>query len=409
MAWPQGYTVDANPSSPSVLLQHDGELSDIRRLLEGLGAGFIERLGPCEPRERTAGWDVIIASPRRILHFRPPAVGPKPTLISVLEGESRTLRSHLRRMRVDLIVCRPVHPAALRLLILHALYRGPERRRRERVTVGVDVRFRSGWLRQPATLTDLSLRGCRLLSRAPVVRGRPIKVFVPALAPLKKPLKLRGSVVRSGPAASLDPGIQVMAVRFGDLPARVAAQLQAVLDAHRGGPAVARGLDDDSSTDSDRCPARTPNAAEPDHVPAQVGRDCSEEMPATLDTEVGPAERRERHRRAYDKRVVALGDEATRVLLGRDISAGGMRVDPNPSLDVGDRLQLALHAGSRSEPMVVHAEVLRDDGDDGLVLRFEGDEDQDLDELIAHLPVSDGGGDENAGMLVSEIVEREAV
>jgi hypothetical protein len=108
---------------------------------------------------------------------------------------------------------------------------------------------------------------------------------------------------------------------------------------------------------------------------------------------------------------VALGEEATRVLLGRDISTGGMRVDPNPSLAVGDRLQLALHAGSRSEPMVVHAEVLRDDGEDGLVLRFEQDEEQagdDLGRLISNLPVQSGGPEENAGLMVSEIVDRQA-
>jgi hypothetical protein len=400
--------VNANPSSPSVLLQHDGELSDVRRLLEELGAGFIERLGACEPRERTVGWDVIIASPRRILHFRPPVVGPKPTLITVLAGDSKTLRSHLRRMRVDLIVCRPVYPAALRLLILHALYRGPERRRRERVTVGADVRFRAGWLRQPATLTDLSLRGCRLLSRTPVARGRRIKVSVPALAPLRKPIRIRGTVVRSGPAASTDPGIHVMAVRFNELSANLAVQLQAVLDAHRGGPAVAPQLALRATPEAHSAPPSRVRATLPEtHEPDQAA-----ETTPTLDTEVGPAERRLVHRRAYDKRIVALGEEATRVLLGRDISKGGMRVDPNPSLAVGDRLQLALHTGSRSEPMVVHAHVLRDDGENGLVLRFEANDENNQDELeqlIMHLPVSDGSADEDAGMIVSEIVEREAV
>jgi hypothetical protein len=122
-------------------------------------------------------------------------------------------------------------------------------------------------------------------------------------------------------------------------------------------------------------------------------------------------ERRGRARHAYDHRVVALGDEATRVLLGRDISTGGMRVDPHPGLSVGDRLELALHAGARSEPLVVEAVVQRDDGDRGLVLRFAGDDPpvaSALERVIEHLPVIAGtGGEESgSGLVVSEIIGR---
>lgn len=82
-------------------------------------------------------------------------------------------------------------------------------------------------------------------------------------------------------------------------------------------------------------------------------------------------ERRTDARRAYGHRVIALAEDATRVLLGRDISLGGMRVDPNPELGPGDRLRLAIHVRARSEPLVVSARVIRDDGEQGLVLEFQ--------------------------------------
>ena len=59
--------------------------------------------------------------------------------IAILDGESRTVCALLRRSSFEMIVRRPVHPAALRLLLLHALYRGPEKRRTPRVSVGAPV------------------------------------------------------------------------------------------------------------------------------------------------------------------------------------------------------------------------------------------------------------------------------
>ena len=55
--------------------------------------------------------------------------------------DSKTLRRRLRDAGTDLIVRRPVHPAALRLLILHSLYRGPEKRRTNRVSVGATIQY----------------------------------------------------------------------------------------------------------------------------------------------------------------------------------------------------------------------------------------------------------------------------
>jgi len=99
------------------------------------------------------------------------------------------------------------------------------------------------------------------------------------------------------------------------------------------------------------------------------------------------------------------------VLLGRDISLGGMRVDPNPAVAVGDELRIALHVRARRKPLVVCARVSRDDGEDGLVLRFgelspaaEGY----LRRMVGFLPILAvrTEGEEGAGVIVSEILER---
>ena len=48
-----------------------------------------------------------------------------------------------------------------------------------------------------------------------------------------------------------------------------------------------------------------------------------------------------------------------------------MRIAATSSVAVGDVLRVALHCGAQTEPLVVLARTLRDDGDDGLVLSFD--------------------------------------
>jgi hypothetical protein len=63
-------------------------------------------------------------------------------------------------------------------------------------------------------------------------------------------------------------------------------------------------------------------------------------------------------------------EQVRQVLFARDLSVGGVRVDPHPDLQLGDRFQLALYNAFFSEAIVVDAQVLRDDGERGIVLRF---------------------------------------
>lgn len=395
-------------NQPALLLHHDGELADVHGLLEQIGARFQEHHGPAGPSEASHAFDIVIATPRRILERRPGWNRSSCRLIAVLDGDSRTLRAQLRRVGVELAVRRPVHPAAMRLFLLHTLYRGPERRRRQRVSVGAPIRFRQRLRSRPATLTELSLTGARLLTQQASARGQRLKLRLGVEVTGGRPLRLAARVVRCGPAPDDRANHYVMAVRL-DAPDRSTAQrLQQIIESHRSGPVtLPEPVAGESIARSLQAAVGAARAAAPG-IPAQTAAAAE----AEAEVEVEETDRRRGARYSYERRVVSLGDEATRVLLGRDISAGGMRIDPTSDLGLGTRLRLALHGPNRSEPLVVDARIERDDGEAGLLLRF-GEIDADcaraLDRLMRQLPVleTDEVDDEDeAGIVISEILER---
>ena len=362
-------------SRPRVLLLHDGELADVRALLEELGLEIFEGAGaasPCEP------WRVVVSTPRRLPDLRPPGDAPLPVRIVVLNGDARTLRSHLRRVGVDFLVRRPFHPATLRLLLLRSLYRGSEKRRKPRVSVGAEVRMRVGLRRHPAILAELSAAGCRLFARRPLRRGDKLGVHLPAEVTGGRALRVRGEVVRVQAAPGQGADACDTAVVFRGVSARAAAQLEAAVARHASAPAALAG-------------------------PSEAGA-APQGVAAARE-----GERRGSARRAFSRRVIALGEEAARVLIGRDLSLGGLRVEQGAPLKVGERVRLALHGGGDSLPLVVAAEVVRDDGERGFVLRFArlgGDGRRYVERMLEGLPVLSDACAEGGGLLVSELLDR---
>jgi hypothetical protein len=93
-------------------------------------------------------------------------------------------------------------------------------------------------------------------------------------------------------------------------------------------------------------------------------------------------------RAAYEGEVLMFGDEDT-VLLGRDLSRGGMRVERHPALQVNDSVRLAIEGAPNDEQLLVHARVRRDDGDQGFALQFESFEsgcEEHIATLVESLP-----------------------
>ena len=122
-----------------------------------------------------------------------------------------------------------------------------------------------------------------------------------------------------------------------------------------------------------------------------------------------PARRRAARGR-YERSVLATNATGARVLIGCDLSIGGMRVAPQASLAVGDAVKLVVHGGGGCAPVVVKAVVARDEGRDGLVLRFEGlsaAAGASLERIVAALPDSRpaDAGPSGPNVVVSELVE----
>jgi hypothetical protein len=147
----------------------------------------------------------------------------------------------------------------------------------------------------------------------------------------------------------------------------------------------------------------------PPEPPASAPREEERAVETPLD---GPTERCAPAERAPTDPVLALGLEAARVLIGHNLSACGMRVDPRPDLVAGDELRLALHLGVQPQPVVVHARVLPDDGERDLALAFQdlgSSQRRELERTLSLLPMIEmpDSGEALGGLVVSEILSRD--
>jgi len=139
--------------------------------------------------------------------------------------------------------------------------------------------------------------------------------------------------------------------------------------------------------------------------------DGFEPVTASSEAEEARPDERGGPRKLFAGRVVAAGRGHSCVMIGRDLSVGGMRVRPVQGLRVGDKFKLALYDDGDTAAMVIDAVVVRDDGWDGMVLRFRSPSlaiRRRLEELVASLPASRpeaGAGSRASGVVVSEILE----
>ena len=363
----------------SVLLIDNGELESVRSLLEQIGADF-ERLsgdavrGPLPHPDRLLITSAALAHSLRIQRTVT-GTDPRATWIAFVAGESRTQKSMLQKAGFDFLIRDPVHPAALRVLLQRALYRGEEARRAPRVACGHPATYKTGFWRQKATLIDLSPRGCRLLTEKPVKEKSQITVQIPKELAGGRAFELVGHAVRVVPAEREcgRSGEMVVGIRFAPLEGDVKARLRAALAERVLGPAVLPSA------------VAPPPAAPP---PARE-KEGFAHAPEVADSG-SPARPKRVHKRArYDKKITAMEGADAYMLLCRDLSAGGMRVEPVEGLAIGARVDLAVQVSAREEPFLVEAVVVRDDGEHGLALRFEWiapESQARLQTLVANLP-----------------------
>jgi hypothetical protein len=232
---------------------------------------------------------------------------------------------------------------------------------------------------RPATLVQLSLRGCGLSTQEAVQIGSEIQLTFPPELTGGNPLQASGPVLS---VQELESGPHQIAVAFRLLEVASRRVLNDIMERHGNGAELR--------------PRRAASA------PAAASANSEAE-----------GERRGAVRKSFTQRVLAAGAGISHMLIGRDLSSGGMRVRPEPDLELGDEIRLAVY-GRRGQPAIMlKAVVTRDDGDDGLVLRFRDVPTSiaaRLEQIVAELPTlpieSPDASPAQPGVVVSEILGR---
>ncbi len=377
-------------SAPMALIADDGELTEVRSVLRDVEVEFAERRG-----NTATGADLpkslLVSTPQyamtleRLRQQRAPESRP---LHLVVTGElSRTLRSALERSSCDIVVAQPVDPSALRLLILRALYQGTKKRRFKRVAIGADVKLRVGRRKASASLAQLSLRGCGLVSQQAADLGQPVSVILPGSLTGSGRLTLDGRVVGARPVRRGGKGGHELAVFFDAHDAAAKQAVRALIESHALGGAT---LNDASGAE----PAGPRHEGQPGG--SRASRRSVKRSP----------------RKLFARHVLAGLDGDSLTLIGRDLSSQGMRVKPDPGLRLGAELKLALYGRAGIPPVAIRAVVTRDDGDAGWYLRFRAvskASEARLEKLMESLPLVTSKAPDTAerpGVVVSEVLER---
>jgi hypothetical protein len=375
-------------AAPRVLIRDDGELDDVRALLTQMGVDYAEAAsrGSSElpvdllvssTRPVAGALDQISASPKRhnFLH------------IVVVDEASRTLHRMLRGRGCDLLLRRPVHPTALRLLVQRALYAGEERRQIERVAIAAPIKLRKGLLWQGATLAELSTRGCGLVSSRAFRVGDTLKVELGRRLTGARAVSLDGRVVGVQQKLAGEPGKHSIAVAFVRLDKPTQRLLHSIMTTHSMGSTL------------ETRPRNHEAAAPPEPGPETT-------------TAPDGADRRSSERRPYSRSVLAKAEGHACAIIGRDLSAGGMRVEREPGLELGMELRLVLYGHANLPPLLVRAVVHRDAGEEGWALRFKDllePAREQIEKLVESLPVVESDEDPSLarpGQVVSEVLER---
>jgi len=373
---------------PSVLVVDDGELENVRETLDALDVDYAHLRGGAVPRRLEPPTLLFVATPRRaaLAERWPARVQGGPLKIGVAAEDSNALRDALRQQGFDFLVRTPVHSEALRLLLLRAVYTGEERRREPRYAIGCEVQCRTGLRRRTATLIELSSGGARLLAPLPLGLGSRVSLELPpALVGGGAWLRARVVRVREGGRPRTDE--HTIALAFEPLRAAQERTLGTALARCAEGALHAAGA-----------PATEPATAGAALPAAGAG---------------APVDRRKDRRAAFAREVRSRSDEARRVWIGRDISAGGMRVEPDPDLAAGQAFELAVYGAAGEPAIAARAVVLRNDGPAGVALRFEGltpAARRRLEALVAHLPAVEplqGGECAALGSVVTRVIEAE--
>jgi hypothetical protein len=338
--------------TPRVALLDDGELDDLRAALRGLGVPH------CDARRATIGEAV-------------PILLSTPTFARALaEGLAEAPPHHLHAVigsgdqatgaPCDLELVRPIASPVLRLLTRRPeLAANRERRLSTRVALGSPVWVRIGDDRREVTVSRISIGGCGLVSPALLRTGARVEIELPPELSAPRRLVLTGEVLGSRELATGDGRTFDVSVAFRALDLVDRVTLRALMARHA---IDFRPLTEGSSSRGDRGLRERA-------------------LPPTRD-------RRRTLRRRFQQRVMGVQSGIAHVLLARDLSRSGMRVEENEDLKLGTSLKIAVFGAFDTAPLLAPATVERDDDVDGWFLRFtalDAEVEDHLDALIDSL------------------------
>jgi hypothetical protein len=337
--------------APEAIVIDDGELDDVVGVLAELGVKT-ERQSPRDD-SLPASWmrpqHLLVVTAKRALKLRLPlgAESQRFTSVSVADSNARMVCSAVRRLGYHYAVSRPIHPLALSMLFRQAVFPHTENRAVPREILGCSVHWWCGWGRKrPGVILDMSMASCQLLVQEAVALRSAVKIRIPEGIASGGAFTLTGEIIRSRRGAD---GTRVV-VSFRDLSDAVSVRLQHAL-ALPGPCRMTGGL----------------------LMPA--GGSAIAPKSDRAEREATAVDRRRGARSAMRQEVVALEyrtSQVKHVLVSSDLSVHGMRVEAHPALALGDQMDLVLYEDSEGAPLVLSAEVARDDGRLGWWCRFVG-------------------------------------
>jgi len=387
------------PRPLSAVLVGGSDLDEIAEILGDLGVETI-RCGPYDPQLAALDDARLLVVSGGIAMSDPLPVDTDLLVgIAVCGDISETMRSQIRQQGFRYLLRSSIHPEALRLLLRYAIYAERDRRGRVRHPVGCEVSWRAGWRRHRGRLLDISRDGCCLLVKDSPKVGERISVKIPAETVGGKALKLSGKVVRSTPNAAHSGNERTaLGVVLDGITPSVRKVLVDLCDRwSESPPTLPRSERRHASTFA----VETRTEGIPESKPQEEDlRVHEEEPPDTEPEDPTTTELQNSHsyvaqrstRRGVFEREIVQVDEDSRVvqaLLGRDLSLDGIRVARQLGLEPGNKLRLALFDTMQQEPLILNAEVSRDDGGSGLFLSFVDLSTETtalLEEIIDRLP-----------------------
>ena len=370
--------------TPAVLLLDDGELLPVAELLDRSEIAY-RRLRRSEIGEEVGPpSNLLISTPRHASKVRPgspPGAAPgRPVRIIAVEEDSPALRRMLRTMGFHLLVRLPVHIEVWRLLIQRALYQGDERRRDTRLPMGSQISVASVAAKSATTrenreslLVDISNRGCHFIGDEPFESGTRVTFSLDATTTGCERLDLSGEILRTGPWQDGDATRYSCAMVFdADLDDASLSTLARMINSRISGP-LSLAPKFPAALSLPSCDSRAlPGLKLDDETDPPVSTDCDVQLSLTTvaPSETEPDERRKDRRGDYLQRIEVQSDGVNSILMGRDLSSSGMRVERFGDMEIGAHLRLALYGPSDAGPIQVEAEIVRDDGDRGIALHF---------------------------------------